>query len=82
MSDRLEDLTDEQRAAKELTELYHAHPEAFKGLVKMWIMWDSLGMLGVGLKNILTVIAFLVGSWIVAKSYLSDWIVSIMSGPK
>jgi len=82
MSDHLEDLTAEQRADKELTELYRKHPEAFKGLVKMWIMWDSLGMLGVGLKNVLTVIAFLIGSWIVAKSYLADWIVSIMSGPK
>ena len=77
-----DDLTAEEKADAELTELYQKHPEAFKGLVKMWVMWDSLGMLGVGLKNVLTVIGFLVGSWILAKSYLVDWIVSVLSGPK
>ena len=77
-----DDLTAEQKADAELTELYRKHPEAFKGLVKMWIMWDSLGMLGVGLKNILMVIGFLIGSWIVVKSYLIEWIMSALNGPR
>ena len=71
------ELTPEEKAGKELNELYQKHPEAFKGLVKLWVLWDSLGMLGVGLKNILTVIAFFVGGWILLKGHFIDWIVSL-----
>ena len=78
----MEELTAEQKADKELTELYQRHPEAFKGLVKMWIMWNSLGMLGVGLKNILTVIAFFIGGWIIVTSYLIEWILNVLHGSR
>lgn len=77
------ELTPEQKADKELTALYQKHPEAFKGLVKLWVVWNSLGVLGVGLKNIMTVLAFFIGGWILVKGYLIDFVLGLVQhGPR
>jgi len=60
-----------KKALVELAELHRRNPQAFEGLVRWYTFANNLGIVGVGIKNLLIVIGVVIGSWLAFKGWLS-----------
>jgi len=69
-----------QKALDELIDLKVKHPAAFEGLVKWWVFAGNLGVLGVGIKNVLIVIGVIIGAWLALKGWIGTEILG--NGPR